>query len=80
MLEYHRVSSKQIKPLSPEPQLSDFHHRSDGQKNSEILFVTVSSGLATYAIYKYLKQKEDKKLNETYYQPNNLWTGSKAIK
>ena len=32
MLEYYRVFAKQIKPLPPEPQLSDFHHSSEAQK------------------------------------------------
>ena len=50
MLEYYRVFAKQIKPLPPEPQLSDFYHPSEGRKNGELLFVTVGTGLATYAI------------------------------
>ena len=32
MLEYYRVFAKQIKPLPPEPQLSDFYHPSEAQK------------------------------------------------
>ena len=28
MLEYYRVFAKQIKPLTSEPQLSDFYHPS----------------------------------------------------
>ena len=32
MLEYYRVFAKQIKPLPPEPQLSDFCHSSEAQK------------------------------------------------
>ena len=55
MLEYYRVFAKQINPLLPEPQLRDFYHSSDGQKNDEILFVTVGTGLTIYAYYKYLK-------------------------
>ena len=55
MLEYYRVFAKQIKPLPPEPQLSDFYHPSEAQKNGELLFVTVGTGIATYALYKYLK-------------------------
>ena len=43
MLEYYRVFAEQIKPLPPEPQLSDFYHPS------------VGTGIATYALYKYLK-------------------------
>ena len=55
MLEYYRVFAKQIKPLSPEPQLSDFYHLSEIQKSGELLFVTVCTGIATYALYRYLK-------------------------
>ena len=29
ILEYYRVFAKQIKPISPEPQLSDFYHPSE---------------------------------------------------
>ena len=55
MLEYYRVFAKQIKPLSPEPQLLDFYHPSEVQKNVELLFVAVGTGIAIYALYKYLK-------------------------
>ena len=55
MLEYYRLFSKQIKPLLPEPQLSNFYHPSESQKNGELLFVTVGTGIATYALHKYLK-------------------------
>ena len=55
MLEYYRVFAKQIKPLSPEPQLSDFYHLSEIQKSGELLFVTVCTGIATYTLYRYLK-------------------------
>ena len=54
-LEYYRVFAKQIKPLPPEPQLSDFYHPSEAQKNGELLFVAVGTGTATYALYKYIK-------------------------
>ena len=55
ILEYYRVFAKQINPLPPEPQLSDFYHLSEAQKNGELLFVTVGTGIATYSLYKYLK-------------------------
>ena len=55
MLEYYRVFAKKIKPLPPEPELSDFYHPSKNQKNGEILFVVLSTGIATYSLYKYLK-------------------------
>ena len=38
ILEYYRVFAKQIKPLPPEPKLSDFYHPSENQKNGELLF------------------------------------------
>ena len=46
---------KKKKPLPSEPQLSDFYHPSESQKNAELLFVAVATGIATYALYKYLK-------------------------
>ena len=46
---------KKIKLLPPEPELSDFYHPSEVQKNGELLFVAMGTGIATYAIYKYLK-------------------------
>ena len=55
MVEYYRVFAKQIKPLPPKPQLSDFYHPSESQKNGELLFVGVGTGIATYGLYKYLK-------------------------
>ena len=36
MLEYYQVLVKQIKPLPPEPELSDFYHPSEAQKNGEL--------------------------------------------
>ena len=55
MLEYYCVFAKKIKPLPPEPVLSDFYRPSETQKNGELLFVVVGTGIATYALYKYLK-------------------------
>ena len=55
MLECYQVFTKKIKPLPPEPQLSNFYHPSEGQKSGELLFVAVGTGIATYALYKYLK-------------------------
>ena len=56
MLEYYRVFAKQIKPLPPEPELSDFYHPSETQKkNGELLFVVAGTGVSTYALYKYFK-------------------------
>ena len=55
MLEYYRVFGKKLKPLPTEPQLSDFYHPSEEQKNGELLFVMVGTGIGTYALYKHLK-------------------------
>ena len=52
MLEYYRVFAKQIKPLPPEPELSDFYLPSENQKNGELLFVVVGTSIAAYALYK----------------------------
>ena len=73
MLEYYQVFAKQIKPLPPEPELSDFYHPSENQKNGELLFVAVGTGIATYALYKYLKQMiDEEKLYQAYYEPDRL--------
>ena len=41
----------------------------------------MGTGIATYALYKYLKKLTDEeKLYQAYYQPDRLWTGGKAIK
>ena len=55
MLEYYRVFAKKLKPLPPEPELSDFYHPSETQKNGELLFVAMVTGITTHALYKYLK-------------------------
>ena len=55
MREYYRVFAKQIGSLPREPQLSDFYHPSEAQKNGELLFVAADTGIATCALYKYLK-------------------------
>ena len=47
MLEYYRIFAKKLKPLPPEPQLSDFYHPSETQKNGELLFVAVGTGIGT---------------------------------
>ena len=44
-IEYLRNKKK---PLPLEPQLSDFYHTSLGEKNGELLFVAVGTGLRAY--------------------------------
>ena len=55
MLDYYRVFAKKIKPLPPESELSDFYYPSETQRTRELLFVVVVTGVATYALYKYLR-------------------------
>ena len=55
MLEYHRVFAKRIQPLPPEPELSDFYHPSEAQKNGQLLFGVIDTVIATYTLFKYLK-------------------------
>ena len=55
MLEYHRVFAKRIKPLPPEPELSDFYHPSEAQKNGQLLFGVIDTVIATSTLFKYLK-------------------------
>ena len=46
---------KKIKPLPPESELSDSYRPSENQKNGKLLFAVGDTGIATYALYKYLK-------------------------
>ena len=55
MLEYYWVFEKQIKPLPPEPELSDFYQLSVVQENGELQFTALGSGIVTYALYEYFK-------------------------
>ena len=51
MLEYYRIFAKKKKSFLPtEPELSDFYHPSEVQKNGELLFVVVVTGVATHAL------------------------------
>ena len=49
MLEYYLVFAKRISSLTPEPELLDFYHPSELQKNGEILFLVVGTDIATCA-------------------------------
>ena len=55
MGEYYRAFATKIKPLLPEPELSDFYHPSEEKKNGELLFAAVGTGIAAYTLYRYLK-------------------------
>ena len=54
MVQYCRVFAKQIKPLPPESQLSDFYHPSGAQKMVNYYFLQWLT-IATYVLHKYLK-------------------------
>ena len=53
MLKYYRVFGVKLKPLPPEPQLSDYYNASDQQKSGE-LFVIAGTAISYYIIMKYL--------------------------
>ena len=52
MPEYYRVFAKKNKVLATRAQLSGLYHPSGTHKNDELLFATVGTGIATYALYK----------------------------
>ena len=54
MLEYYRIFAVKLKPLPPEPQLSDYYNASDQQKSGELLFVIAGTVISSYIIMKYL--------------------------
>ena len=54
MLGYYRIFGVKLKPLPPEPQLSDYYNASDQQKSGELLFVMAGTAISSYSILKYL--------------------------
>ena len=54
MIEYYIVFGVKLKPLPPEPQLSDYYNASDQQKSGELLFVLAGTAISSYIIMKYL--------------------------
>ena len=55
MQEYAQVTGHNLDPLGPEPQLAEFYHPSDGQKDREIAFVILgmaATGLVAYRLAK----------------------------
>ena len=54
MLECYRVFGVKLKPLPPEPQLSDYYNPSDQQKSGELLFIIAGTAISSYIIMKYL--------------------------
>lgn len=55
MRRYAEVTGRNVEPLEPEPQLSDFYHPSEGQRDREIAFIIlgmIGTGLIAYKIAK----------------------------
>ena len=62
MREYADVTGKQLSPLGPEPQLSQFYRPSDGQVSREGLFIAL--GLAGTGLVAYELARRERKARE----------------
>ena len=51
--QYYLLTSEKLPPIEKEPELSDFYHPSEGQKNAEIAFIIIAMGGVTYIIWKF---------------------------
>ena len=56
MKEYAQVTRHNLDPLGPEPQLADFYHPSDGQKDREIAFVILGMVATGFVAYQHVKK------------------------
>ena len=56
MQEYAQVTGHNLDPLEPEPQLVDFYHPSDGQKDHEIAFVILGMAATGFVAYQLVKK------------------------
>ena len=56
MQEYAQVTRHNLNPLGPEPQLADFYHPSDGQKDREIAFVILGMAATCFVAYQLVKK------------------------
>ena len=56
MQEYAQVTGHNLDPLGPEPQLADFYHPSDGQKDREIAFVILWMAATGFVAYQLVKK------------------------
>ena len=55
MQQYAQITGHNLDPLGPKPQLADFYHPSDGQKDREITFIILgmaTTGLVAYRLVK----------------------------
>ena len=55
MREYAQVTGHNLGPLGPEPQLSDFYHLRDGQRDREIAFVILGMAATSPVAYRLAK-------------------------
>ena len=55
MQEYAQVTGHNLDPLGPEPQLADFYHPSDGQKDRGIAFVILGMAATSLVAYRLAK-------------------------
>ena len=56
MQEYAQVTGHNLDPLGAEPQLADFYHPSDGQKDREIAFVILGMAATGFVAYQLAKK------------------------
>ena len=49
--EYYRLTSEKLPSIGKEPELSDFYHPSEGQKNAEVAFIILTIGGVSYIIW-----------------------------
>ena len=56
MQEYAQVTRHNLDPLGPEPQLADFIHPSDGQKDREIAFVILGMAATGFLACQHVKK------------------------
>ena len=56
MQEYGQVTGHNLDPLGPEPQLADFYHPSDGQKDRKIAFVILGMAATGFVAYQLVKK------------------------
>ena len=56
MQEYAQVTGHNLDPMGPKPQLADFYHPSDSQKDREITFVILGMAATGFVAYQLAKK------------------------
>ena len=56
MQEYAQITGHNLDTLGPNPQLSDFYHLSDGQKDREIAFIILGMAATRLVAYRLAKK------------------------